>query len=235
MMLTYKDRANKLIDKGLKNCVVSYSCGKDSALALHRAIKCGFQPKSLLTTYNIDGESSWFHSVPEPLLIQIGESLGIKMTLVKTTWEEYTENFEQTLKKFKDDGVDVCVFGDIDIEEHIDWCSSRCKNVGIEPFFPLLNEPRISLVYEFIESGFKTHITTIDTSRMNGILLGKILTIDVVQELMVHGVDPCGESGEFHTFTSDGPIFKRPVLFNFGNIKYKGNYVSVPIYSALLS
>lgn len=235
IMLTYKDRAMKLINRGLKNCVVSYSCGKDSALALHRAIICGFMPKSLITTYNEEKDSSWFHSIPEPLLKQVGESLGIEMTLIKTKGDEYTSNFELVLEKFKNEGVDVCIFGDIDIEEHIDWCSERCKNVGIEPFFPLLNEPRISLVYEFINSGFITHITTIDTSRMDGKLLGKALTINLVEKLIVHGIDPCGESGEFHTFTSDGPIFKKPVLFRFGNMIYRENHVSVLLYSPLAS
>jgi len=34
-------------------------------------------------------------------------------------------------------------------------------------------------------------------------------------------VDPCGENGEFHTFTFDGPIFKNPVDFEIGEIVKK--------------
>ena len=28
--------------------------------------------------------------------------------------------------------------------------------------------------------------------------------------------DPCGENGEFHSFVYDGPIFKYPVAFEWG-------------------
>lgn len=44
--------------------VMSYSGGKDSALALWR-LKCqGHQPVALLATYNPEQERSWFHGIP---------------------------------------------------------------------------------------------------------------------------------------------------------------------------
>lgn len=226
---TNEEKAKKLIDMGFKRFVASYSCGKDSALALYRAIQSGLEPISLITTYNIDKNHSWFHAVPKPLLVQISKSLKINIKLIKTNGEEYLKNFEAELSKFKKDGAQICIFGDIDIEEHIQWCTDRCEKVGVEPFFPLYKESRLSLVYEFIDSGFKTHITTIDTSRMDGKLLGKQLTRSVVEELIGHGVDPCGENGEYHTFTYDGPLFHKPIIYRFGNIQYNGKYVRLPL------
>ena len=38
---------------------------------------------------------------------------------------------------------------------------------------------------------------------------------DFIKDLP-ENVDPCGENGEFHTFTFDGPIFKTPVAFEIG-------------------
>jgi hypothetical protein len=35
------------------------------------------------------------------------------------------------------------------------------------------------------------------------------------------GVDPCGENGEYHSFVHDGPIFRRPVAFEIGEIVYR--------------
>lgn len=225
----YEEKAKELINRGLTKCVVSYSCGKDSVLALYRAVKFGLIPISLITTYNIDDNRSWFHGVPEPLLLQIGKSLEIDVTLIRTRGEDYSDNFEVELSRLKQQGAQVCVFGDIDIKEHLKWCSDRCKQVGIEPFFPLLREPRLSLVYKFIDKGFKTHITTIDTIRMDGKLLGKQLTREVVEELTAHGVDASGENGEYHTFTSDGPLFKKPIIYHFGNMQYNGKYVTLPL------
>jgi diphthamide synthase (EF-2-diphthine--ammonia ligase) len=34
-------------------------------------------------------------------------------------------------------------------------------------------------------------------------------------------VDACGENGEFHTFTFDGPIFTAPIAFETGEIVYR--------------
>lgn len=38
---------------------------------------------------------------------------------------------------------------------------------------------------------------------------------------MPNNVDPCGENGEFHTFVFDGPIFKKPITFDKGEIVYR--------------
>jgi diphthamide synthase (EF-2-diphthine--ammonia ligase) len=34
-----------------------------------------------------------------------------------------------------------------------------------------------------------------------------------VKELEARGIDPYGESGEFHATVIDGPIFKHPIQF----------------------
>ena len=48
-----------------KKFAASFSTGKDSSLALYKAIKAGMEPVGLLTTYNISAEKAWFHGVPE--------------------------------------------------------------------------------------------------------------------------------------------------------------------------
>jgi len=35
---------------------------------------------------------------------------------------------------------------------------------------------------------------------------------DLAEEIAETGADICGENGEYHTFVSDGPIFKTPVV-----------------------
>lgn len=39
---------------------MSYSCGKDSTLALHKLIKAGHEPVGLLVMVNKDMDRSWF-------------------------------------------------------------------------------------------------------------------------------------------------------------------------------
>ncbi|WP_019849956.1 diphthine--ammonia ligase [Desulfitobacterium sp. PCE1] len=208
----------------------SYSGGKDSVLALYRAIKSGCEPVSLLTTYNKNAGRSWFHGVPVEVLNRVSQLMDIPLELVKTgEGDDYTKDFEKTLLKLKDNGINACVFGDIDIQAHYDWCDARCKVAKIESIFPLWNESRKELVYEFIESGFKAVITVVDSSRLSERFLGRTLTKDLMAEIVAEGADICGEEGEYHTFVYDGPLFKEPVNFKFDEIIRNGNYAILPL------
>jgi len=212
-----------------KKIVASYSGGKDSILAIYRALKLGMEPVSLIITYNIDMERSWFHGIPMDLLNEVSASLSIPIKLIKTSGKDYAANFEKELKAQKENGAEVCVFGDIDIEEHLQWCTTRCDTVGIEAFFPLWQEDRKVLVDEFIESGFTANITVVDTNRLSEKHLGMTLSPETVSSIVAEGADACGENGEYHTFVSNGPLFITPVSFCYGEHVKNGQYAILPI------
>ena len=209
--------------------VASYSGGKDSILAIHRAIKLGMKPVSLIITYNMDMERSWFHGIPDDLLSEVAASLDIPIKLIKTSGKDYALNFERELRAQKEKGAEVCVFGDIDIEEHLQWCTARCDAAGIEAFFPLWKEERKSLVDEFIEEGFTANIIVVDTNRLSEKYLGMTLSHETVSSMVSEGADACGENGEYHTFVSNGPLFRTPVSFCYGEIVRKEQYAILPI------
>jgi len=212
-----------------KKFVASYSGGKDSILAIYRAIKLGMKPVSLIITYNTDMERSWFHGIPIDLLNEVSASLDIPIKLIKTTGKDYAANFERELKAQKENGAEVCVFGDIDIEEHLQWCRARCDAAGIEAFFPLWREERKALVNEFIESGFIANICIVDTDRLSEKYLGMTLSHETVSSIVADGADACGENGEYHTFVSNGPLFKTPVSFRYGELVREGRYAILPL------
>ncbi len=212
-----------------KKFVASYSGGKDSTLAIYRAISQGMIPLELIITYNTDKERSWFHGIPQAVLDNISKEINIPVSLIKTTGEEYTKNFEAKLLEAKIKGAEVCVFGDIDIEGHFEWCTDRCKLVGMEAYFPLWKESRKNLVYEFIDLGFKTIITIVDNSRMPEEFAGKILTKEIANAIEKSGADICGENGEYHTFVFDGPIYKNPIKYTAGKKINIDNFTVIPI------
>lgn len=199
----------------MKKFIMSYSCGKDSTLALYRMIKEGNKPSALLVTMNGHSGRSWFHGVPENLINEVSKSLDIPLILVKSgAGDNYNERFSEELIKAKEElEIDCCVFGDIDLEPHRQWCTDRCNEAKIEAIFPLWQEDRESLVYEFIDSDFKTVIKNVKLQCMDESFLGKILTKEVVEEIKNTGSDACGENGEYHTFVFDGPIFNYPINF----------------------
>ena len=194
-----------------KKFIASYSGGKDSVLAIYRAMQSGLLPLELITTYNTDADRSWFHGITENIIQKVSDSVAIPVKLIKTSGEQYEENFEKALTDAKNRGAEVCVFGDIDIEGHLEWCTLRCEKVGLIPYFPLWQEERKKLVYEFVDTGFSAIITIIDTSRMPKEFLGQILSRETADSIENSGADICGENGEYHTFVFDGPIFKNKI------------------------
>lgn len=212
-----------------KKFIASYSGGKDSTLAIYKAIQQGMEPIGLITTYNKDRKKSWFHGIPTDLLKKISEQINIPIDFIITSGEMYRENFVNKLKSAREQGAEFCVFGDIDIEGHIKWCTDVCNDAGIKAYFPLLHESRKKIVYDFINLGFKSMITTVDNSRLDDKFLGKVLSIEVVDEIEKSGADICGENGEYHTFTYDGPLFSNPVTFSAGEIIYFEKYSILPI------
>lgn len=202
-----------------KKFVMSYSCGKDSTLSLYRMIKGGHKPVALLVTANKKESRTWFHGVPEDLLQEVSKSLNIPLLLVKCEGEEYKDAFNNALKKAKEDlGVEACAFGDIDLEAHRTWCTERCNEADIEAVFPLWNEEREKLTFEFIDTGFKTVIKNVRLDVLSTEFLGKQLTKSVVEDIVKAGSDACGENGEYHTFVFDGPLFKYPIKFKQNGI-----------------
>ena len=197
-----------------KKFVASYSGGKDSVLAVYRALNAGLLPLGLMTTYDPGAGRSWFHGISESLLKRAAASLSIPLFLLKTSGGQYEENFEKALTEVKTHGAEVCVFGDIDIEEHLGWCTRRCENTGLTPYFPLLEDNREKLIYEFLDAGFSAVITVVNTVLLQRDFIGELLTREIVEAIKKKGADVCGENGEYHTFVFDGPVFTNKVAFS---------------------
>ncbi len=220
----------KLLKRGkLMNFVMSYSCGKDSALALFRMIQGGHKPIALLTTINKDQERSWFHGVKIELLHEISRSLQIPIILCECPPERYGEAFEQSLGKAKQMGAEACVFGDIDLVEHREWNQERCDNVGLACLLPLWQENREALTHEVIDNGFKALINIVRSDILDESFLGKELSKSLIALIKTTGADVCGENGEYHTFIYDGPIFTRPISFELKEIVDFGSHKAINV------
>jgi len=208
---------------------ISYSGGKESALALYKVINAGHEPIALINTFNTDENRSHSHGLPSEVLERVSESLNIPLWLIKTSGKDYAENFEKALERAKEEGAEGCVFGDVDIEGHINWCSERCENVGIEAIFPLFGKTRRDVVHELIDSGFIANISTVNTQYLSDHFLGQRLTKERAEEIALSGACICGENGEYHTFVSDGPIFTKAVEFSFEEKLIRDNYAMLPL------
>jgi uncharacterized protein (TIGR00290 family) len=201
----------------------SWSGGKDSCLALYRAMKQGGVPRFLLTTMHEAGDRSRGHGVPLGVIEAQADSLDLPLRVRSTSWENYEKNFSSELRGIKDRGVTAGVFGDIDVEDHREWVERVCADQGMEAFLPLWGGSRDSLLDEFLGAGFSAVIVAVREGLLGREYLGRVLGPDLVNELREEGVDVSGENGEYHTLVTDGPLFSRPVnLSHGGHIKRDG-------------
>ncbi len=187
---------------------LSYSFGKDSTLALHKMIEQGHTPVALIVMVNEKEKRSFFHGVDYDMMARISKCLGIPFLLGKSIGSDYNHVMEKQLKKAKDLGAKICVFGDIDIEEHREWDTERCEKVGLEPHFPLWKKDREEVVNELISLNYKCVIKAIHNQKLPKSVLGKTLNHKILDVFGEHNIDICGEFGEYHTIVVDGPIFK---------------------------
>lgn len=200
--------------------IFNWSSGKDSALALYKTLKEDrFEITSLLTSVNEEFQRISMHGVHIDLLQQQASSLGIPLMTMQIpkepTMEQYREIMISTMNTIKSSGNTHSIFGDIFLEDLRKYREEQLQSIGMEAVFPLWKQNTSDLINEFLDLGFKTIVTCVNETYLDKSFAGRIIDKDFIKDLP-NNVDPCGENGEFHTFTFDGPIFKNPIEFEIG-------------------
>lgn len=201
-----------------KSFVMSYSCGKDSTLALHKMLALGGTPTALLVMFNSGDGRSFFHGADGALLERYSAALQIPLLRVPSCGEDYHLAMEEALRKAKKAGAEFACFGDIDIEGHRIWGEERCRNAGLSALYPLWHANREENAREVINLGYKCVIKSVDNTKLPKSMLGKILDEALLEGMAQCGIDVCGENGEYHTLVVDGPIFRSPIQYTAGKI-----------------
>lgn len=200
--------------------IFNWSSGKDSSLALYKILKENqYEVATLLTSINKEFQRISMHGVHVPLLEQQASLLDIplkKMELPKEpSMEEYQEIMNKTMTEIQAQGITHSIFGDIFLEDLRQYREKQLNTIGMQAVFPIWKQNTSDLIQEFLKLGFKTIVTCVNGTYLDKSFAGRIIDQKFLDELP-DNVDPCGENGEFHTFTFDGPIFKSPVQFEIG-------------------
>ena len=192
--------------------VASWSGGKDSYLALSRAVAGGGRPRALLTMLREDGRRTHSHALPLTLVERQAQCLGLPLVTRAADWGGYESAFLDALAELRaDHGVEVGVFGDIDLQPHRDWVERVCAEREMAACLPLWLAPRRTLLDELLDRGVVATVVAVDSDRLPERLLGRRLDRELIAELEREGVDACGEEGEYHTVITDGPLFRAPL------------------------
>jgi uncharacterized protein (TIGR00290 family) len=208
-----------------KKALFNWSSGKDSALALYKTLQNSeFEISCLLTSVNQQFQRISMHGVRVELLEQQAQSIGLPLEIMQIpempTMEVYEKVMQETLAKLKNQGVTHSIFGDIFLEDLRKYREGKLAEIGFEGVFPLWKNPTPDLIQEFMDLGFKTIVVCVNERFLDKSFVGRIIDQNFINDLP-ENVDVCGENGEFHTFTFDGPIFSKPIDFEIGEIVYR--------------
>jgi len=127
----------------------------------------------------------------------------------------YEAEFKDLLLSLKQKGTTGGVFGDIDLEEHRQWIERVCQQAGITPYLPLWGRRQEEILREFVDLGFEAVIVAAKADLFGEEILGRMVDLDFIKHLHelneTKNITPCGESGEYHTFVVDGPLFGKRI------------------------
>jgi uncharacterized protein (TIGR00290 family) len=209
--------------------LLSWSSGKDSAWALHVLRQRNeVEVVGLLTTVNQAADRVAMHAVRSELLREQAAAVGLPLHAVGIPWPcsnaDYEAAMSAALQRAKEDQIAVMAFGDLFLEDIRRYRVEKLTGTGIEPSFPIWGIPTDQLAREMIAGGLRARLTCVDPKQLDARFAGREFDSALISELP-NGVDPCGEHGEFHTFSYDGPMFNRPVPVRNGELVTRDGFV----------
>lgn len=209
----------------MANYLMSWSGGKDSALALHTCIiNKDIQISGLITTVNAQNNRISMHGVSAELLRQQAKLIGLPFHVIPLPDPCSMDEYERIMLEFltiqKQNGIEGVVFGDIFLEDIRQYREQQLSKLGLKAIFPLWGKSSAEITQQFLSFGFKAIVTSVDGSLLNENHVGIGYTFDFANDLPSN-VDICGENGEFHSFVTDGPIFRLPLNVGVGDVVKK--------------
>jgi uncharacterized protein (TIGR00290 family) len=200
--------------------LMSWSGGKDSCMALGELMQAStYEVAALITTITEDYDRISMHGTRRLLLEQQAASIGLRLHKVSipksATNEEYETRMAHALLVYRKLGIDTIGFGDLFLEDIRLYRERFLSRFDMKGIFPVWHRNTTEFIKDFIDLGFKAIVTCVNAELLDESYAGRLIDGEFLQSLP-HGVDPCGENGEFHTFVFDGPLFRQPVKFRLG-------------------
>ena len=201
---------------------MSWSGGKDSALALHHALHDpAYHVTQLLTSVNAHYQRVSMHGVRLELLEAQAQRLGLPLRQLllpeMPSMADYDQALLATLTDLRQQGIDTAIYGDIFLEDLRAYREQQLARVPLRGAFPLWQRGSYDVLHEFWDLGFQAIVVCVNDRALDASFCGRLLDRDFVRDLPP-GVDPCGENGEYHSFVFDAPYFSQSIEVMRGEV-----------------
>ena len=196
---------------------VSWSGGMESTLACHKVIEQGYDV-AYLVVFVAETWPAFCH--PLPIMELQAKALGIPLLKLEVK-EPYEQSYREAIAHLiEKEGIEGIVTGDIYVVDdlHGRWMDKVTEGLDISVIMPLWEQDTSKVLEEEISSGFISVFTCLGRQWFTEEWLGRELNKNSAEDLRSlakeTGMDPCGENGEYHTMTIDGPIFKERIVIS---------------------
>jgi uncharacterized protein (TIGR00290 family) len=209
--------------------LMSWSSGKDSAWALHRLRqRPDVEVVGLVTTINAAFDRVAMHGVRRSLVEAQAAAAGLPLHMLPIPYPCPNEDYEAVMGGFAARqaaaGIEAMAFGDLFLEDIRRYRETKLAGSGITPIFPLWGADTGQLAREMIAGGLVAHVACLDPRKVPESLAGRVFDAQLLSELPPD-CDPCAENGEFHTFTSAGPMFCEAIPIKVGESVTRDGFV----------
>lgn len=194
--------------------LLSWSGGKDAALAYDCLLEQGEQVHSLLVTVDEGTDRVGMHGVPLALVEAQAAAIGVPLAVMRVprfpSNVAYEAALAAALAPWKARGVTTVAYGDLFLEEVRTFRDAVLGRHGMEARYPLWGRDTGTLARDALAAGWRATLCVVDSRVLGPEWSGRPWDAALL-EALPRDVDPCGERGEFHTFVQDGPRFRRPL------------------------
>jgi len=200
--------------------------GKDSTLALYRALRQGHQVEWLVAMMPRREDSWMFHYPNIHVTDLFAEAVGIPLVRAPTSGvrEEEVEDLKRVLSTLDVDGV---VSGAVYSQYQKSRIDRVCRELHLKSITPLWHENPLKLLREMLNLHFEIVIVGVYAYGLGPSWLGRRLDEQAVQELIElnrrYQVSLIGEGGEYESLVLDAPIFKRRIQILRSEVIWRGD------------
>lgn len=190
------------------------SGGKDSVLALHRALELGYEVDFLVAMIPQQRDSWMFHFPNIHLTDLLAKAVEIPLVKAETVGikEAELQDLKNLLATLDVEGV---VSGAISSRYQKERIDKICQELNLKSIAPLWHEDSIRLLKEIIDLNFEVIIVGVFAYGFDQSWLGRKINSSTLKSLVElnrkYQISLVGEGGEYETLVLDALFFKKKI------------------------
>ena len=216
---------------GAKRCVVAYSGGKDSHLAVQCAIKNGFKVESLIYLDGGGFHPLFFNDFKKASLVKLHARLmGIPLAIIKPP-ASFDSKREETASRLiagfcYKKKVKKVYCGATAEDDNTLRFKKAAAGYGLALGTPLIKLDFIGVLRECLKSGVKALITGVEKKKNLKKWLGKLINPELIDYIR-YRQEAAGfvDGNDFQTVVLNSPLFDKEIKpVNFSKLESRDQY-----------